>query len=244
MRISLISDLHGNLVALESVLADIEKSSIDSIICLGDIATIGPQPNEVIAKIRELSCPRILGNHDAALLEPQRQAEFQIAPNLAPTIEWCLKKISKDDLEFLGAGKPVLEIPIEGVKLFCYHGSPLSNVDQTLATTPPDEMERFFAGLEADIYIGGHTHIQMMRQFKGKLVINPGSVGSVFQTAYTPGSSPVLLPWAEYAILEIKDRNISVDLRRIQYDVDKLNRIVIESDLPIKHSWKDMYLAT
>ncbi|MCB0291188.1 MAG: metallophosphoesterase, partial [Calditrichaeota bacterium] len=79
MKIALISDIHGNLTALEAVLADIRRRGADRIICLGDLATLGPQPREVIARLRELDCPGIMGNHDAALLHLEAAARYQIA---------------------------------------------------------------------------------------------------------------------------------------------------------------------
>jgi putative phosphoesterase len=242
MRIGLISDIHGNDVALETILADMDGRAVDSIVCLGDTATIGPQPREVMARVKALGCPCIMGNHDSALLDPNRISEYQIAPNLSQTIEWCIQQISHDDLEFLRASKPSLESSVEDHKTILYfHGSPSSNIDQVLATTPSEEIDKFLAGYEADIFVGGHTHIQMLRQHKGKLIVNPGSVGSAFLTAFQPGTSPILLPWAEYAIIELAGEEVSVDLRRVHYDVDRLNQIVLASDLPIRETWKDMY---
>ena len=72
MQIALISDIHGNYTALEAALADIDRRHVDAIICLGDVATIGPQPRQVLDKLKELGCPCILGNHESALLEPER----------------------------------------------------------------------------------------------------------------------------------------------------------------------------
>ena len=64
MRIALISDIHGNLVSLKVVLADIDRAGVDQIVCLGDVAALGPQPREVVEQLRALGCPCIMGNHD------------------------------------------------------------------------------------------------------------------------------------------------------------------------------------
>jgi predicted phosphodiesterase len=69
LKIALISDIHGNLQALEAVVKDIYEQDIDEIFCLGDVATIGPQSKQVIERIRAINCPNIMGNHDAALLD-------------------------------------------------------------------------------------------------------------------------------------------------------------------------------
>ena len=79
MKLAIISDIHGNYHALEAVLKDISDQGADKIICLGDLATIGPQPREVIRKIQEAGINSIMGNHDLALLEPGKATEYQIA---------------------------------------------------------------------------------------------------------------------------------------------------------------------
>ena len=70
MRVALISDIHGNDVALRAVLADIRRRGVDQIVCLGDVATLGPSPQRTVDLVVELNCPCIMGNHDAFLLEP------------------------------------------------------------------------------------------------------------------------------------------------------------------------------
>ena len=74
MRIALISDLHGVLEATERVLADIAQVGVDQIICLGDVTLFGPQPREVLHRVRALGCPVVMGNTDAWALDPQPPA--------------------------------------------------------------------------------------------------------------------------------------------------------------------------
>ncbi len=71
MRIALISDIHANEVALGAVLDDIERTGVDRVVCLGDVATLGPRPESVLDRIRQMDCPCIMGNHDAFLLDPE-----------------------------------------------------------------------------------------------------------------------------------------------------------------------------
>ena len=80
MRVALISDLHGNLVALDAVRADARRLGVDAVVCLGDVATLGPHPREVLAAVDELGTPTILGNHDEFLLEPALIARYTEAP--------------------------------------------------------------------------------------------------------------------------------------------------------------------
>jgi predicted phosphodiesterase len=70
MRVALVSDIHGNEVALKAVVDEVERVGVDQIVCLGDVATLGPLPGGVIRMLRDLACPCIMGNHDAFLIDP------------------------------------------------------------------------------------------------------------------------------------------------------------------------------
>src|SRR5688572_28369399 len=114
MRVALISDIHANLVALETALTDIERRCADRIVCLGDIADLGPQPKATLARLRELGCPCILGNHDPFT---------ESFPGLEPVIEWCKARLDEDDLTFLETRPATLTIELApGIDLSCAHG--------------------------------------------------------------------------------------------------------------------------
>ena len=245
MRVALISDIHGNLPALEAVLADIRGQRVDSIVCLGDVATLGPQPRQVLARLREVCSAFILGNHDAALLDLTRAPELQIAPPLLPTLHWCAEQLSRDELDFLRSFTPTFTLELDAdYRVLCFHGSPHSNTDLLLATTPPEELDRLLAEQTTTLFAGGHTHIQMLRQHRGKLIINPGSVGSAFLETPAPGATPSLTPWAEYALVRVLDGVVSVDLRRVPFDVRAYCDVLAHSDLPIRDWWLGQYSAT
>src|SRR5580704_4189608 len=89
MRIALISDIHGNYLALEHVLEDARAAGVDRFACLGDVATLGPRPGEVVRKLRELQCPVILGNHDDFLLDPALVRRYTSAKVIVDAIDWC-----------------------------------------------------------------------------------------------------------------------------------------------------------
>jgi putative phosphoesterase len=242
MRIGLISDIHGNFTALEAVLANMNEHPVDLLVCLGDVATIGPQPKQVLEKLKGSDCTFVMGNHDSTLLDMSKLLSYQIGQNLAATIEWCAQKLDQSDLDFLRSFKPYVEIPLENdLSLLCYHGSPQSSTDQVLATTTADELARQFSGYDNRFLAGGHTHIQMLRQHEDRLIINPGSVGSPFKTAFESGIRPVLLPRAEYAIIEYKDGVMSVDLRRVPFDMTAFTKILKESDMPSRDWRLEMY---
>ncbi|HNK64150.1 MAG TPA: metallophosphoesterase family protein [Anaerolineales bacterium] len=242
MRIAFISDIHGNFLALESVLADIKKQGADQIICLGDTVTLGPQPREVLDMLRDLKCVNIKGNHDAAILEPAKAAEYEITEYLVPDLHWGRERLSNEDFKFIDSFIPTHEIEFpNGIHLLAFHGSPFSTTDLILATTSSEKLDEYFAGQPATVFIGGHSHIQMQRRYGKLLILNSGSVGNAFVRAFTPGNPPSLLPWAEYAILEQKKDIFSVDLRRVYFDTDALLEIVKKSGLPGTDWWLRQY---
>lgn len=242
MKIALISDMHGHALALEAVLADIQRRQVDQIICLGDVATIGYQPQKTLALIKSLGCLCLMGNHDAALLQPHRAADFQIAPSMLPSLDWCAGQLAEEDFAFLRTFLPLAEAPLGGQDtMLCFHGSPQANTDIILATTPEVELDRFLDGRRASIWAGGHTHLQMLRQHEGMLVVNPGSVGSSFRSVYKPGSPPVLNPWAEYAIVSWQTGHLSVDCRRVAFDRQATKEAIITSRVPNQEWWLAQY---
>lgn len=237
MRVALISDIHGNIVSLEAVLADIERQNVDQIVCLGDVATLGPKPIAIMDRIQELGCECIIGNHDFFLLHPTVLHEYMDAPWFADSISWCAKQLRPVDFDFLQSFKPTIEIPLsEENSLLCFHGSPKSNTDIILAMTPPTTVDELLDGYKATVMVGGHTHMQMMRQHKGVMLINAGSVGMPFEQALFV-HAPRYLPWAEYAIVSYEHSVVSVDLRRVPVSVDELIYAANQSGFPDANDW-------
>jgi predicted phosphodiesterase len=218
MRIALISDIHGNHLALRRVLADAERNQADRVACLGDVATLGPRPCEVLRTLRELGCPCILGNHDEFLLDAALVSRYTKAPVIVDAIAWCRARLSDEDLAFVGTFARSLDIPLAGSRrLHLFHGSPGSNVQDVLSTTSEDDLDRLLEGCEADVMAGGHTHIQMLRQHRGRWLVNPGSVGMPFRR-YVGGARPEIMPYAEYAIVDDTGPAVGVELRRVPLD--------------------------
>lgn len=243
MQIALISDIHGNLPALKAVLDDIRAQGADQVIFLGDAATLGPHPKETLTSLRALDCVCIMGNHDSATLDPAQAADLQITAALVPTLEWGRNLLSRKDLDFLRSFLPTYELdPGHGIKILCYHGSPLSNTDMLLSTTAEETVDGLFAGQAAHILAGGHTHIQMIRQRGEQVILNPGSVGNAFLEPFLPGgATPTLLPWAEYALVRVEKSEWSADLRRVRFDTQAVQRAAVAGGNPIKDWWLSQY---
>lgn len=242
MRLALLSDIHGNYTALQAVLEDVRRHGADSIICLGDVATSGPQPKQVIAEMQKIGCPCVMGNHDQALLEPNAAPQLQIAEPLIPALHWCAEQLTPPEFDYLRKFLPTLEVSLGGKNnLLCYHGSPQSNIENIFSTTPAEQLNFIFAGRAAELFAGGHTHLQMLRQYFGTWVVNPGSVGQPFRNTPQLGTAPTLLPWAEYAIVECTERSLSVDLRRVDFDIDAYIQAISESDTPLREWLLEQY---
>lgn len=239
MRIALISDIHSNLVALEAVLADIAAQGVERIVCLGDVGLIGPQQPETIARLRALDCPVVIGNCDAWMLDPLPvEPKDEDGRKLHAGNLWAASQLTPEDHDYVRSFQPVIEIPLDddGGLLLCYHGSPRSFDEQIVPSTSDEQLMDMFAGTAARVYAGGHTHQQMLRRHGQSLVVNPGSVGLPFDRV--PPSPDTRNPaWAEYAILTMAGEQLSVDLRRVPFDLSALVRAAYESGMPHVDWW-------
>jgi putative phosphoesterase len=236
MRTALISDLHGNAVALEAVLRDIGRVGVDQLVCLGDVATLGPAPGAVIATLARLGCPCVLGNHDAFLLDPDLIHSYKAAteaPVIVAAVDACRADLGSAELDFLRTFRPTLEIDMDGATLSLFHGSPRSHMEDLLATTPADDVDQALGGRRATVMAGGHTHIQMLRQHRGTLLVNPGSLGLPFET-YVAGGPPRVLAHAEYATVESVRGAVAVTLHRVPLDRGELVAAVGGWDNPLR----------
>jgi len=237
-KIAILADIHGNLPALEAVLAKIDAEGIERIVCLGDVATLGPQPREVIARVRALGCPVVMGNTDAILLALQRDGSTMGNDWSNEAFDqWCANQLTDDDLAYLRAFQPTISLTLDGdVTLLCYHGSPRSYDDRITAETPDAALHEMLGAIPAHIYIGGHTHQQMLRRHRDALVLNPGTVGFV-KDAIMP-ATPIRNPsWAEYAVIACDDGQLNVSLRRVPFDLDALFAAFDASGIPRAH-WR------
>ncbi len=233
MRVALISDLHGNEVALDAVLDDIARVGVDRVVCLGDTATLGPRPKYVLQRLRELGCICIMGNHDEFLLDEKLIERYSEAPIIRQSVDWCRAELSAAELDIVRTFRPHAELPLDGgASLFLFHGTPRSHMEDLLATTPPDQLEEFLDGRRAAVMAGGHTHLQLVRQHRGSLIVNPGSLGMPFRE-HTGGRPPEILPHAEYATIESEGGRLGVTLRRVDFSVRAHRATIAASALPL-----------
>jgi putative phosphoesterase len=202
MRVAAISDIHGNLPALEAVLEEIDRERPGLIVCCGDVAS-GPMPAETIDRLMALDNVRFVrGNADRGLID-----EFDGKPKPempGPFAEWCAKQISRIHRDFLASFEETVTVAgVDGLGsvLFC-HATPRNDTDVMTVETPAERMRMHLAGTTADVVICGHTHMQFDRTIDRVRVVNAGSVGMPYGS---PGAHWVML-------------GPELDLRKTDYD--------------------------
>lgn len=235
MRIALISDIHGNAVALETVLEDLKTEHIDHIACLGDVASGGPQPRRVIAHLQTHKCLTVLGNMDTWCLAPQPTRGTSKNAQRGDAVRyWVVDQLTSDDLNFLGTFQATLNIPLaDDTHLLCYHGCPESNEQGISSRTTEENLVRRLSDYQALVFAGGHSHRQMIRRYGESLLLNPGSVGAPSVLRNQSRSSA----WAEYGIVDWNQGHLHTELRRIPIDTHRMAKAVHESGMPHPNWW-------
>ena len=199
--IAVISDIHGNLWALQAVLQDLDRVGPSQVIVAGDLALGGPRPAECVELIRRRGYPAIRGNTDEWLSS---------APDaITDAISWASAQLSDADRRDL-AGLPFLwRLPDEAGDLVVVHATPWSISDVVPPDAPEPLVRRVFAEAEAAAVAYGHIHIAYVRELGDKLLVNPGSVGLPFDGDQR----------ASYAMLSVEGGRWRATLRRVPYDV-------------------------
>jgi putative phosphoesterase len=202
LRIAILSDIHGNLLALDSVMTDVERQSPDQIWCAGDLAWGGPWGDECIARVREAGWPTVKGNTDIWVTGDPQTVD---SPEERAALEAMAAQhnISKDDATWL------LNLPLghSGAgSVLMVHGTPASPFTAPTPDAPAGEFEPYRD--QAKIVIFGHVHQAYTRRLAdGTLVINAGSVGA-----------PLDGPSACYLLLDLDGPDVSIRHRRVDFD--------------------------
>ena len=213
MRIAIVSDVHGNLPALEAVLADLDEMRPDSVLYGGDLALGGPHPAEVVDRIRELGWPSVLGNTDEALAVDPKTLEKRgafIAQAAARTREM----IGPERVAWL-AGLP-LEERAEGIAVV--HAVPGNCWAIAKHDAPDDQLRETFGSLGVPIAAYGHIHHPYVRRLDGLTVVNSGSASLSLD-----GDTR-----ASYVVID----NGRIEHRRVAYDLERVANEMVAIDYP------------
>ena len=218
MRIAAISDVHGNLPALEAVLADIRARGCDALLNLGDVASGPLWPAETVELLMTVPALTIRGNHERQLLDdPGRMRESDRVARDA---------LSPGQLDWIAA-RPA-QARFEG-EVLLVHGSPRSDIDYLLERVEPDgprpsltaEVAPVLAGIDARLVLCGHTHVpRALRLDDGRLCVNPGSVGlPAFRGSHPyPHVMQSGTPAARYAMLHRDSGTWGAELIAVEYN--------------------------
>jgi putative phosphoesterase len=218
VRIGFVADQHGNAVAFEAVISDLEREDLDEIVCLGDVAQGGPQPAEVVDRLRELGWRCVFGNSDEFLFTFESGIE-PVTERVRAIGEWSCDQLGLERLEFLRTFEPTIELDLGGRRLVCCHATPASNEEVVLPDTPREDVEQALG--DADVVACGHVHLQWLRRVGRKLWLSVGSAGLVWEHK-EPADEQPFDPWAEYAVLAADGGRFGVEFRRVPFDVDAL----------------------
>lgn len=244
MRVAILGDIHGNLVALDAALTDIDSSNVEQVVCLGDVCESGPYPAECLHRLLERDIPIVMGNTDERMVHPRnRDAEDEKTRILDAIEAWNVTQLNDDDLDAIANFLPTVEVDLgQGMSLLGYHGSPKGNRDLIKATSRWSHLADMFEGCDQQVLIGGHVHEQFVRPFRHQTIINTGSIGAPAIYLDEGGVDTFPEQWmtpirAEYAMVEVVDRRVRVELRQVGYARVDLEQSVMDSDMPHGEWW-------
>lgn len=235
MKLAVISDIHGNTYALDLALARIDAEGVDRIVCLGDTALMGFDPAGAIERLATRGIPTVRGNTDDHILSEAHDAPVLAEGRNKDILEWTKGLLAADHLAFLRSTRPYIELDLDGVGLVAYHGSPKSYNDPVLASTPPEQLDEWFDGIDAPLLAGGHTHRQLLRRWNGRTIINPGAISLSFERF--PGGDRNARRWAEYAVINTSGGAIEINFRYLPIDLDALAIAARAGGMPHVEWW-------
>lgn len=228
-KIAIISDIHGNIPALNAVLDDIKKKKITKIICLGDLVGKGPNPAEAVDIIKKECSTVLIGNWDKIVSkENDNENDFEMA-------KWARKRLGKERLKYIKNLPFSLDFYISGKLVRLFHASPQSVFNRVHYDSPSEKILSLFDNTEytdniygknPDIVGYGDIHGTYLKCFDGKMVFNVGSVGN-----------PLDITLPSYVILEgeydnRENKEFQTNFIRVPYDVEEAIKLAKESDMP------------
>jgi putative phosphoesterase len=226
-EVAVITDIHGNLPALEAALDRIERLGIESVLCGGDLVGYGPHPNEVCALLAERGIPTIYGNYDYAIARDLEDCGCAYVTRHDReigqlSVDWTLEHTSRESKDFMRGLPFDLHFALGASDAHLVHGSP-RKVNEYLFEDKPARLYERLAAAEADgVLVFGHTHKPWIHEYGGVLFVNCGSVGK-------PKDGD---PRGAFAVLSAPSDGIEARIERVGYDAQAVAREVHEAGLP------------
>jgi predicted phosphodiesterase len=222
-------DVHGNAPALEAVFADMDEAGLDpDRYCLGDLVGYGTFPNKVVEAVRSREIPTITGNYDHGVgvnSDDCGCAYQNEADELRgiKSIMWTNGAVTEENRAYLRDLPEHRRFDLGDLRVVLVHGSPRRVNEYLYEDRPDGSFERLLDAVDADVLVCGHTHLPYHRVLPdGRHVVNAGSVGK-------PKDGD---PRACYVVLRADGRNLTVEFRRVEYDVERAATAVEASALP------------
>lgn len=219
MRVAAKYDIHGNLPALRAVLQEVRKQAVDLVVVGGDVVP-GPMPRETIECLQNLDLPVqfIQGNGEAAVLAQMRGEVPAVPEQFRDLIRWVADQLGSDHQQFLASWPLTFQAGIDqlGKVLFC-HATPRSDTELFTRLTPEDALLPIFEGVEEQVVVCGHSHMQFDRMIGRSRVVNAGSVGMPYGE---PGAYWLLL-------------GLDIQFRHTPYDRDKAASLIRATTYPM-----------
>jgi putative phosphoesterase len=213
----IVSDIHGNLDALSAIMKNISHKFI---FCLGDLVGYGANPDEVIEWARENNVKCVMGNHEYGVITGDA-SWFNIDAQRA--IFWTRSNLKRENLDFIKKLPKKMDLEIDEIKVLFVHGSPNDPVfEYVMPETHGDLFDHYLSNNNVDIIGLGHTHIPFLYKSDKGIVFNPGSVGQ-------PRSGDSR---ACYAIMRIDKKDVQIEHKLVEYDIESAASKIIEANLP------------
>ena len=222
MRVAVISDVHGNLPALDAVLGEVAEAGVDLVVGGGDMAA-GPMPRATLERLMALGDRALFvrGNADRELVTcfDGGPPDPSLPDDARGWIRWCAAQLERRHRDFLASFEERLVVSADGLgPVLCCHASPRNDTDVFTVWSPDERVRALFAGVEQRVVTCGHTHMQFDRVVDGIRIVNVGSVGM-----------PYGEPGAYWALL-----GPGVALRRTGYDLARAAELVRATGFPLE----------
>ena len=233
MRTAILSDTHGNAVALRAVLAELAAEGIEQAICLGDVAQGGPEPGPCLDLLAGLGCPVVMGNADAFVLDPASARDEPVTERQLAVSNWTLGHLTEGQRTFMASFPPTVEVELgDGRTLLACHGTPRSNEELVFPTTPEVEYRERLGEIRHDLVAGGHIHLPYLRRIGTAVFVNPGSIGLGYDHEQDEADLR-FDPWASYAVATTGAPDaLRIELRRTPFDPGAVIRSIDDSGMP------------
>jgi putative phosphoesterase len=223
MKIAVLADIHSNMDALQSVLQDAREQKADAYVVAGDIVSDGPSTREVVDCVRGLTGYIVKGNREDYMLK-YRSGQFRgwEGSKQFSSLLWTYKSLSESDLAWMASlpEQTVMELGRK-IALRIVHGSPFSMYELLKPDEDMSPVEHAALATPEQALVFGHNHMQWTGTVRGRLLLNPGSVGVHFNREAK----------AEYGMLTVDGGELSAELRRVRYDFEALERRLESSGL-------------